>query len=1016
MKWKFPSLNLSPVLRISIGLLLLTISLLLIADLLGIVPNQEDSEVASRKVTAESLAIQISSEIGEKRIRQAVNLLNIIVKRNDSIDSIALKRVNHGIVMKSHNHDLYWKGREDDSSTTDYIQVPIYEKQGRWGTLEVSFVPMDSIWSSMFSSRSFSAMMLFVFIFGFLGYWLFLRRALSELNPSSVIPERVRSALDVLNEGLVIVDTQERVILINNALKKKLALSESSLMGKRLSSLEWKMEDESKELIKQRLPWNILLETDETPTLKTLQLKTSQSNTLTFDVNVSPIKAPNQKMKGVIITIDDITELEKKNTELNHILERLEKSQEEISRQNSELITLSTRDPLTELLNRRALFQGLPTLLEEANEQGSILSCILLDIDFFKSINDTYGHTVGDKVLQAFSEILQSSVNHNDLVSRYGGEEFVIILPLTDSEKAIEIAEKIRMRIEEYSFEEIAEGLTVTSSFGVSSTREKFKIVADKLIDQADQALYKAKDSGRNKVVSYEENEFKESTQVVHQRVVEKTNISRTSTSVDKVEKTKETSPIHLGRCEDSAYAIVLDRLNQATNVAQRDKKHLAVLSIFVDTIQHTNNALGHAIATQLKKIAFERLSETFRISDSIIPTVNFDKNISLSRLSDSEFIAILSGIEEDTDITWAIFRMINELAIPVELGGHEIVMTANIGISTYITDGEDPDTLLTNSKMALVRAREKGRGEFSFYDKEMNILAKEVLEIESQLHLSLERDELYLNFQPIVNLKTGMVEKVETLLRWKHPKLGLVPPDLFVNIAEHTGSIKVIGKWIVEQSCRNLYRWQKNGYPHLRISINLSAIQFYEKNIVQDIVNIVKDEGVSPQSIVFELTETALLKQYDYISEAIHHLHEEGFTMALDDFGTGYSSLTYLQKFPVELIKIDRSLMQYFPEDIHAVSIVSGLIGLCHNIGIDVICEGVETNEQLTILDDLMCDEVQGYLISKPLTEEEMTEYLGRTEPRQIIRKARVGKKEHKDIQNTTMLVDILNTPESLS
>ncbi len=1008
--------HISPVIRISIGLLLLTVSLLLVGDLLGIVPNQQDSEVNSRKMIAESLAIQVTSEIGENDVNQAVNMLNIIVKRNDSIQSIALRTATNKMIMKSNNHDLYWKGREDDRSTADYIQVPIYGKQVRWGTLEVSFVPIGSVWTNLFSSRSFSAMILFIFIFGFIAYWLFLRKALSELDPSSVVPDRVRSALDVLNEGLVIVDTNERIVLINEALKKKLALSESELMGKRLSNLDWAMEDETKLLDKQMLPWNMLLDTEQIPTLKTLQLKTSKDETFAFDINVAPIKAPNQKMKGVIVTIDDVTELEKKNNELNHILERLEKSKAEISRQNFELMELSTRDPLTELLNRRALFQGLNTLLIEAQEQAKVLSCMMLDIDFFKSVNDTYGHAVGDKVIQTFSGILLSHAEQDYLTCRYGGEEFIIILPNTDIDTAIKVAEKIRIAISEYSFEMIAKGLHVTSSFGVTCTQGQANIGADKLVDQADQALYIAKQSGRNQVVQYKAENIEDTIEIKPRRITETQRVSSHSRTAQELKDAEESSLNDLKICEDSVYTIILDRLTQATKLAQRTKKHLAVLSISIDTIQIINNTLGHSTATKLKKIAFERLSDTFRISDSIVPRVEFDKNIGLSRLSDSEFIAILSGIEEDTDITWAIFRMINELALPVEIDGHEIVMTANIGISSYDTDGDEADTLLTNSRMALVKAREKGRGEFIFYNKEMNILAKKALQIESQLHLSLERDELYLNFQPIIDLKTGAIEKVEVLLRWKHPELGLVPPDIFVDIAEHTGRIKLIGKWIIEKACRQLHLWQKNGHPDLMISINLSAVQFYQKEIVQDIVKIVNKENISPSSIVFELTETALLKEYDYISESIGHLHDKGFNIALDDFGTGYSSLTYLQKFPIHLVKIDHSLMRDFPNDIHTVSIVSGLIGLCHNIGIEVICEGIENHTQLSMLDDLRCDAVQGFLISKPLSSVKMTEFLDTSTARQIIHKSSVEKKLHKDTQNSTILVDVLNTPHSLS
>ena len=435
-------------------------------------------------------------------------------------------------------------------------------------------------------------------------------------------------------------------------------------------------------------------------------------------------------------------------------------------------------------------------------------------------------------------------------------------------------------------------------------------------------------------------------------------------------------------------------------------------MSIFVDTIQLTNNALGYEIATKLKKIAFERLTNTFRTSDLIVSAVNMDRQMSLSRLSDSEFVAIVSDIKDNNDITWIISRMIKDLAVPVEVDGHEIVMTSNIGISSYPVDGDNSDGLLNNAKMALVKARKRGRGEVIFYNQEMNLLAKQALKTESQLHLALERKELYLNFQPIVDLKTGVVEKVEALLRWRHPELGLVSTDLFVDIAEHTGIIKDIGRWVLQQSCHQLNLWHKHGYPDLKITINLSAVQFYQKDLVEDILGIVEDAEVVPESIVFELTETALLKQYDYITKAIHTLHTAGFGIALDDFGTGYSSLTYLQKFPIDTIKIDRSLLVDFPKSTHSVSIISGLIGLAHNIGIDVICEGVEDEEQLVMLSRLQCDAVQGYLISRPITTEDMTVFLGLTVSRRIVRKANVRAGEKRDNPEATFLEDILNTP----
>jgi EAL domain-containing protein (putative c-di-GMP-specific phosphodiesterase class I) len=355
---------------------------------------------------------------------------------------------------------------------------------------------------------------------------------------------------------------------------------------------------------------------------------------------------------------------------------------------------------------------------------------------------------------------------------------------------------------------------------------------------------------------------------------------------------------------------------------------------------------------------------------------------------------------------------MIKELSVPVDIDGNELVMTANIGVGVYPVDGEDAETLLSNSKMALYKAIEKGRGEYLFYNKEMNHLSKLSLKIESQLHQAIEKEELYLNYQPIVNMETGRIEKFEALLRWKHPEFGLVSPATFIEIAEHAGIIKSIGKWVIQRAVRQLKTWHNNGHSHLLMSINLSAVQFHQTHLADDIIEIVDQEGVSPQSIVFELTETVLLKSVDHVRKIIFQLHEAGFGFALDDFGTGYSSLEHLHKFPIQWIKIDKSFMDDFPSDVHAVSIVSGLIGLSHNLGMHVITEGIENESQLLILRNLKCDEAQGYLLSRPLSGTDATIFLDTTGSHRMIRKINASQDVPAKELDSRSVVEILNTP----
>ena len=997
-------INISPVTRITAGLLLLTISILLIGDMLGLVPNQDQSKINSRKTMSESLAIQVSSEVGAGRIDNALALLDIIVKRNKEITSVALRAKSGEIFMQTDEHDLFWEQRDDDHSTVTNVQVPIFNESERWGTLEISFKALDSVWSNLLKGRSFIAMLLFIVVFGFFTYWLFLRRVLSELDPSSVIPDRVRSALDMLSEGLVILDTSERIIFINESFKKKLGMQENKLIGKSLSTLSWEEEDHDGSALKNtKMPWSILFETEEVPPLKHLKLKTTENEILTLDISIAPIKAPDQKIKGAVVTIDDMTEIEKKNKELTLILAKLEKSQEEISRQNIELTKLATRDPLTDLFNRRSLFESMNSLLIETRTQRDVLSCIMLDIDHFKLVNDNYGHAVGDKVIQIFAKILQDAIRPSDIVGRYGGEEFVIILASTEEAQAAETAERIRATVNTTRSSELPEGLIIASSFGVSSTVGDVW-QSDRLVDNADKCLYVAKQTGRNKVVCYskiddDSSEAKES--------VENSTIARQPESRNELNEEISETPLEAyDMVEVLGRTVILDRLLQALKLASRDDGNsVTILTINIDTVKPINYIHSYASSEKLKKIAFERLVDIFRSSDS----VTVDSSNSLYRSADSEFTAILSGIKQANITTWVVNRMQEELSKPVEIDGNEIVITATVGGSLYPTDGKLPEELLTNSSIALQKANREGPGTFFFYDNEINTLCKYELEVESQLHQALQRDELYLDFQPIISMKTGEVDTLEALVRWKHPELGLVTPDAFLEVAENAGIIKKIGTWIIKKACQQLKVWQ-NTRPNLKMSINLSSIQFNQAHLAEDIIDLVKSTGVSPDSIVFELTEKILLKEYAHITKIIFELDSVGFKIALDDFGTGYSSIDYLRKFPISFIKIDRSLMTGFPTSIQDISIVSALISLSRELGILVIAEGVEEESQLMALRDLECDEAQGYFISRPLSVSNATEFLKAATTKQMMKRINMSRNILEQNTSNISLNEVVN------
>jgi len=1008
--------TISPIIRITVGLLLLTISILLIGDMLGLVPNQDKNKIETRKMMSESLAIQISTEVGSNRIQSVIMLLKALVERNEDILSIGLRNISEKTILETQGHQKYWK----DNEGINNVKVPIFGKKGRWGTLEVSYKPFGSFYEDLITGRSLVTMILFLLFSGSLSYWIFLRRVLSELDPGSVVPDRVRSALDTLMEGLVILDPSERIIFVNTAFQKRINLHEKELLGRNLSELSWEIDKNELSLENKKLPWTTLFETEEIPVLKDLKFRLTDDEILTFNVNVAPIKEPNQKIKGAIVTIDDVTELERKNRELAETLNMLELTKEEISRQNLELIDLATKDPLTGLLNRRALFEGFNSLLIEARNCADIVSCIILDIDHFKLVNDTYGHGIGDEVIRIFAKILQDGAGTDDLVGRYGGEEFVIVCPGLTEEEAAKEADKIRIKVCEKIHDGLPEDLWIAASFGVASTlSDEWK--SDNLIDLADKALYIAKKYGRNRVVRYSEMDS-----VDEHIEVSKPTVSRVSkpiqekvprqgtlelVEVDLIDEDGEISLEAFDRVNTLSRTVILDRLTQAMKLVSRNEMTLTVLTIVIDNIQPISNALGYASAEKLRKIVYKRLIHIFRSSDSVIPEISIRKKVGLSRTSDGEFIAILLDIEQPSVTTWVVNRMLKDLAEPIIMDTHEIIVTASVGGSVYPVDSQHPEELITNSNIALQRSKQLGRDSFLFYNEDMNRLCKYELEVESQLHLALKREEFFLNYQPIINAKTGRVDKFEALLRWKHPKLGHVSIDSFIEIAENAGIIKQIGAWVTMKSLYQLKQWHDAGFKHLKISINLSPVQFNNKGLAEEIITITKKVGVSASSVVLEMTESALLTNYEDILNTLNKLDSAGFQIALDDFGTGYSSIEYLQKFPISIIKIDRSLINDFPESTQELSIVSALINLAHNLNMSVIAEGVEKETQLKGLIDIGCDEIQGYIISRPLLSKDTFKCLDSTDNRKMIRRLSVDLKPD-NANKEDLLFNVLNAP----
>ena len=355
------------------------------------------------------------------------------------------------------------------------------------------------------------------------------------------------------------------------------------------------------------------------------------------------------------------------------------------------------------------------------------------------------------------------------------------------------------------------------------------------------------------------------------------------------------------------------------------------------------------------------------------------------------EFVVLLTDMKDEESTTWVSKRMFAAMKQPVDFEGNEILMDSRIGVSLFPSDAEDPEVLLANAGAALREAKVlQGRDVCLFYSKEINQRSKAQMRMEGFLHHAIERAELFLEYQPQVNMHTGQIGGFEALLRWRHPELGLVRPDQFIPMAEHAGLIDGIGDWVIKTACGQLKAWHDAGYEHLSMAVNFSAVQLRKRSLVRRVVDEIRASGVSPSSLIAEITESALIQNLETATAIVDGLSEAGMRVALDDFGTGYSSLSYLKRFPIDVVKIDRSFIRDFPAHAHDTAIVSAVIAMAHSLGLRVVAEGVENDRQLEVLQNLQCDEIQGYLFSKPVSREHASALLASPgEIRRMVRAA---------------------------
>jgi len=409
------------------------------------------------------------------------------------------------------------------------------------------------------------------------------------------------------------------------------------------------------------------------------------------------------------------------------------------------------------------------------------------------------------------------------------------------------------------------------------------------------------------------------------------------------------------------------NRLEKAVKSVLRSGSSMALMFLDMDQFKRINDTLGHDAGDILLKEVAVRLNATVRENDTV------------SRIGGDEFTILLTDVHQTADVLIVAEKLLRSLAKPIRIKGQDIVTTVSIGITMTPEDSTDVNTLMKNADLAMYRAKELGRNNFQFYSEDMNHSILEHLAMEKELKEAIQREQFTLMFQPKVSLFDYGITGVETLIRWEHPDKGMITPDRFIPVAEETGQILEIGDWVLEQSCRQISSLIRNNVlPNsAKVAVNLSAKQFADPDLAQRIRNVIEISQLPPECLELEITESTLMDDVESAIGIMQEIKKTGVSIAIDDFGTGYSSLAYIKRFPIDVLKVDRSFVMDIPEDQNDMAITAAVIAMAHKLSLEVVAEGVETQEQLHFLRRNNCDEGQGYLFSRPLSLGQLHQFL---------------------------------------
>ncbi|GAC1420166.1 MAG: hypothetical protein NVSMB6_21970 [Burkholderiaceae bacterium] len=656
---------------------------------------------------------------------------------------------------------------------------------------------------------------------------------------------------------------------------------------------------------------------------------------------------------------------------------------------------LAIRDELTGSFNRRHLLKLIEDEKATAVGQDDSFCVCLLDIDHFKRINDTYGHSAGDAVLRTFAQAVESNIRAIDRFGRYGGEEFLLMLPRSDLDQALALVERVRAGTEQIDFPDLPRALTVTVSVGIARYEPGENIALT--INRADQALYKAKGGGRNRIMCYRSHDLLE---VVHghptdpelspplveisiplvSQFDEDARVSEgdsglsghRTTAPDPATVDLRWSPASLAHYDPMTGLpnrhLFRDRLSHAMERATRYQIPLVVLTLDINKFNELNNALGYDKGDEALIVIAERVKKCLRDSDTV------------SRWDGDQFSILLEDVADMTGMHVAAKKIIEAFYEPIVLGEASFFLSLSLGVATFPEHDTDIDQLLKKVDIAMLRAKASGPNTYRIYENDMRSVAIDPLRLKSDLRQALVHGELFMHYQPQVDILTNTIIGVEALIRWNHPELGMIPPNQFIPYAEETGLIIAIGEWVLKTACLQNRAWRDAGLPAIKIAVNLSAYQLAHPALVGRVCSIVNEAGVDPATVELEITEGLLIENLRLSKSVFTELRAFGIKVSIDDFGTGYSSLNYLSELPLDILKMDGSFVKRLDDSTsgqNSYRIASAIISMAHSMNLVVIAEAVETEQQLACLRAMHCDQMQGFLYSRPVAASEISHML---------------------------------------